>query len=87
VQVLGIPFPELWVRPMKNRWGSCTASGRILLNLKLIQVPKDLIDYVILHELCHLKEHNHSSRFYELLNRVLPAWREARRKLNLHEVK
>ncbi|MEO8394263.1 MAG: YgjP-like metallopeptidase domain-containing protein [Chloroflexota bacterium] len=83
---LGIPYPEFAVRNMKSRWGSCTATGRILLNLKLIQVPKDLIDYVILHELCHLKENNHSSAFYALLDRVLPDWRERRQRLNQMEI-
>ena len=52
VALLGISYPELDIRDMKLRWGSCSKSGRISLNPKLIQVPKNLIDYVILHELC-----------------------------------
>ena len=86
VASLGIPYPELVIRDMKSRWGSCTATGHVLLNLKLIQVPKDLIDYAILHELCHLKEHNHSRAFYSLLDRALPNWRERRLRLNQIEV-
>lgn len=85
VESLGVGQPELSIRAMKTRWGSCTAKGRILLNPKLIQMPKDLIDYVIVHELCHLKELNHSSAFYALLDRVLPEWRERRQKLNSSE--
>lgn len=54
----------------------------ITLNLKLIQAPKALIDYVISHELCHLKEHNHSNAYYHLLDRVLPDWRARRDELN-----
>ena len=86
VASLGLPFPEFAIREMKSRWGSCTPRGRILLNLKLIQVPKPLIDYVIVHELCHLKEHNHSSTFYALLDRALPDWRERRQRLNQIEI-
>lgn len=86
VAPLGIPYPELAIRDMKSRWGSCTATGRILLNLKLIQVPKDLIDYALLHELCHLREHNHSRAFYALMDRVLADWRERRQRLNQVEL-
>jgi predicted metal-dependent hydrolase len=86
VEALGIPYPRLSMRDMKSRWGSCTAAGQIILNLKLIQVPKDLIDYVILHELCHLKEHNHSPIFYALLSRVLPDWETYRQRLNSIEL-
>jgi len=81
-QPLGIPQPKLTIKPLLARWGSCTAAGAISLNLKLIQVPKTCIDYVIIHELCHLIEHNHSGRFYRLLDRMLPDWAERRRRLN-----
>jgi len=70
---------------MKSRWGSTSPAGRVSLNVKLIQVPKAYIDYVVFHELCHLKEPNHSPRYYELLGRVLPDWRDRRRKLNEFE--
>ena len=86
VRFLDLPYPELVIRQMTSRWGSCTPEGKILLNLKLIQVPKDYIDYVIMHELCHLKELNHTSHFYDLLNRVMPNWRARREKLNAMEV-
>lgn len=83
---LDLPYPDLTIRQMKSRWGSCTPDGKILLNLKLIQVPKMYIDYVIMHELCHLKEHNHTRQFYDLLDRVMPNWRDLREKLNTMEV-
>jgi len=86
VGFLKLDYPAYDIRLMEKRWGSCTPAGKILLNLKLIQVPKEYIDYVIMHELCHLKEHNHSSRFYTLLDRVMPNWRELRRQLNQIEV-
>ncbi len=87
VESLGISYPTLMVRQMKLRWGSCTAAGNIILNILLIHVPKDLIDYVVLHELCHLKEHNHSPAFYTLLARVLPDWEDQRRQLNQIELR
>jgi predicted metal-dependent hydrolase len=85
VEHLGIAYPDLIIRVMKSRWGSSSPSGKIALNIKLIQVPKAYIDYVIFHELCHLKEPNHSQRYYELLDRVLPDWRDRREKLNSFE--
>jgi hypothetical protein len=78
--------PQLTVRTMENRWGSCTGAGAITLNLKLVQAPKPCIDYVIVHELCHLVEHNHGKSFYQLLDRMLPDWRARRRQLNEMDV-
>jgi len=63
------------IRAMKTRWGSCTASGRLLLNSQLILLPTSSIDYVIAHELCHLREAKHGPRFERLLARVMPDWR------------
>ena len=86
VERLGVPYPSLSLRAMKTRWGSCSHTGHILLNPRLVQTPVDCIDYVLLHELCHLKEHNHSKRYYQLLDQVLPDWRERREKLNRFEL-
>lgn len=60
--------PDVSVRDQSSRWGSCAASGRISLNWRLILLPPELMDYVILHELAHLTEFNHSARFWELLD-------------------
>lgn len=81
-----IPQPALRIRTMKKRWGSCTKSDVILLNLKLIQVPKYCIDYVIMHELVHLKEHHHGPAYYALLDRLMPDWEERRHKLHSYQV-
>ena len=78
----GISANGFEIRRMKNRWGSCTHEGRILLNPDLIIAPKMCIEYVIAHELCHLREHNHGPAFYKLLHRVLPDWEERRKVLN-----
>jgi len=86
MRFLKLDYPDMEIRRMESRWGSCTPEGKILLNLKLMQVSKPYIDYVITHELCHLKEHNHSQRFYALLDRVMPDWRRKRADLNTQEV-
>lgn len=83
---LDIPEPHLVIREMQTQWGSCTETGKITLNLKLIQVSKPYIDYVIVHELCHLVEHNHSKRFYLLLDRVMPDWKVRRERLNEYKL-
>lgn len=73
--------PELRLRRMRRRWGSCTRGGRVTLNTELVKLPLELIDYVIVHELCHLFEFNHSARFYALLGQMMPDWKERERRL------
>lgn len=67
--------PKLSYRTMMRRWGSCTASGTLVLNPDLIQAPVMCIRYVVLHELCHLVHHDHGKGFYSLLGRVMPDWK------------
>jgi hypothetical protein len=77
----GVSKPPMQVRRMRKRWGSCTPQGRIILNLDLIRAPRLCVDYVILHELCHLKHPHHGKAFYRLLDRVMPDWREIKARL------
>ena len=70
------------LREMPSRWGSCTPKGKIILNPELIKAPVHCIDYVIIHELCHLKVHNHSRAFYELKKKYLPDWEKRRFRLS-----
>ena len=73
--------PELIILRMKNRWGSYTSKGKIILNPELIQTPLKCIEYVIYHELCHLIYPNHGTGFYELLEKHLPDWKVRKQRL------
>jgi predicted metal-dependent hydrolase len=70
------------LRTMSKRWGSCTPNGKIFLNPLLVSATKDCIDYVIVHELCHLVFPNHSRSFYRLLVSILPDWIDRKDRLN-----
>jgi predicted metal-dependent hydrolase len=79
-----IPCPnQLIIRKMQKRWGSCTATRKIVLNVELIKAPVHCIDYVILHELCHLKYPSHNKDFYRLLEIVAPDWKQRKERLEL----
>ncbi len=71
----------LVIRTMKRRWGSCSGKGLITLSTELIKLSDVYIEYVILHELCHLKHHNHGVRYYKLLSELSPDWKTIRKNL------
>lgn len=75
-----LPFVRLQF--MKRQWGSCSPSGRITLNPWLVTAPREAVDYVLLHEMCHLKHHNHSPTFYSTLDRHMPNWRKIKERLD-----
>lgn len=75
--------PPCWqLKRMKKQWGSCSSDGTLILNPSLVKAPSDCINYVLVHELCHLKEHNHGRGFYMLLNKTLPGWQDSKAKLD-----
>ncbi len=74
--------PPLRLMRMRTQWGSCSPEGVVYLNPALIRVPRHCIEYVICHELCHLEEHNHSRRFYDLLDRNVSRWRSTKNELD-----
>ena len=79
--LLVVPAPEIRLSNGRTRWGSCHRDGRISLNWRLIQVPLPLVDYVIVHELAHLREMNHSLRFWQSVARVIPDYAARRAKI------
>lgn len=83
IKPYGAALPRLRVRKMVSRWGSCqTVRGIITLNTLLLAAPQACIEYVIMHELCHLLQPNHSQKFYALLSRLMPDWQERKKLLN-----
>lgn len=74
--------PDFRLLAMKKQWGSCSTKGNLILNPHLVKGPKECIDYVILHELCHIAEHNHSEHFWRLLTQVMPNWKEVKARLD-----
>lgn len=80
---LGVDQPKLSIKRMQKRWGSLSDKGTVTLNTQLIRAPKECIDYVVTHELCHLKYHDHGPDFYKLLDSVMPGWEKIKHKLEL----
>jgi predicted metal-dependent hydrolase len=74
------------IRDQRSRWGSCSPGGDISLNWRLVLMPADVRDYVILHELAHLRVANHSRRFWKVMAEICPDWQVARRWLREHSV-
>ncbi|CAB1207558.1 M48 family metallopeptidase [Acinetobacter bouvetii] len=74
--------PAFRILTMQTQWGSCSPKGLLTLNPYLVKAPVQCIDYVILHELCHLAEHNHSERFYQLMTQVQPDWEKIKKQLD-----
>ena len=76
-QKYGVPMPTLRIRDMETRWGSCLAKkGVITLNKRLLEAPRNCIEYVVMHEFCHFIHPNHSKHFYGFLAMLMPDWKE-----------
>lgn len=82
---MGIGYKRVVIRGQKTRWGSCSHKKNLSFNWKLIMAPEPVVDYVIIHELIHLKEMNHSKKFWELVARYCPGWKEHKKWLKQHE--
>ena len=78
---IGIPFTKTAIRKQKSRWGSCSRIGTISLNAKLLFIDADLVRYILIHELCHIRELNHSRRFWKLVSTFYQAYKLAHRRL------
>jgi predicted metal-dependent hydrolase len=77
-----LPYHRISIRNQTSLWGSCTRAGNLQFNYKLMYLPKRSFDYVVVHELCHLQEHNHSGRFWKLVARMIPDYKAIRKSLH-----
>jgi predicted metal-dependent hydrolase len=81
---LGVAYARIQIRDQRTRWGSCSPRGTLSFNWRLVLAPLDVLEYVVVHELCHLREPNHSARFWDLVASRRPGWREQRAWLREH---
>ena len=84
--VIGVNPASVTVKNYKSRWGSCSTKGDISYNWRIILAPHSIVDYVVVHELCHMLEHNHSSKYWKHVERHVPNWRECREWLKHNEL-
>jgi len=81
---IGVAPKRIQIRDQRSRWGSCSTRGTLSFNWRLVLAPFDVLDYVVVHELCHLREANHSRRFWRLVEQRRPGWRAQRDWLHEH---
>ena len=75
---LGVAYERITLRDQRSRWGSCSSKGALSFNWRLVLAPHDVLDYVVVHEVCHLVEHHHGPEFWRLVERRRPNYRESK---------
>lgn len=80
-KIYNFKFNKISIRNQSSRWGSCSRKGNINFNYRIALLPAELADYIIVHELCHLGEFNHSDKFWKLVEKTMPDWPVLRRRL------
>lgn len=83
-EIVGVKPKSIGVREFKSRWGSCHANGDIQFNWKIVIAPNRIVDYVVVHELCHMKQHDHSPKFWKLVSKVIPDYLECKEWLRVN---
>lgn len=86
-QKMGVTYRKITIRQQTTRWGSCSGKGNLNFNWKLVLVPEELLDYVVVHELAHRREMNHSPRFWKIVEEQLPDYMERRKQLRMYETR
>ena len=82
----GFSFNKIFIKNQKTRWGSCSCKQNLNLNYKIVFLPQKHQDYIIVHEMCHLKEFNHSRKFWALVEKALPNYLDIKKELRNHEL-
>ena len=83
-KLIGVTYGNITIRMQKSRWGSCSGKGNLNFNCLLMNAPEEILDYVIVHELCHRKEMNHSPRFWTEVEKIIPDYKDKRKWLKDH---
>lgn len=81
-EIMGVTYGRITIRNQKTRWGSCSSKGNLNFNCLLMLMPDKVLDYVVVHELCHLKQMNHSKKFWKEVERYMPDYKNYKKWLN-----